>query len=104
MTFDKTIKWIQTMPRGTTIVVCMSASLLLGGWLWALEEEVNAVAEETAVAVAKVEATQATAEDTNKRIQTVDEKLDRLLEIVIEVKTKQDIANGAAPKPKKEKN
>ena len=94
------IAWLSSMPRGTTLLACVAMIATLGGWVWALDEEIDAQTTTIAVVSTKVDATQKTTEDTNEVVKDLDEKLDRLLILIIEVKVKQDIANGTAPKPK----
>lgn len=90
MTFPETVEWVKKMPRGTTIAVCMSVSMALAGWVWAIEEEVHEQETAVAVAVEKAENAEEAAQRVEDKMDKANDKLDALLVAVTKIQAEVD--------------
>jgi hypothetical protein len=88
--------WLRKAPLPVVLAISLSSTLLLSGWIWAVEGKAADAA--TAAQVA-----QESKRDQSRRIEKIDEKLDKLLEAVVELKAvSKEEKKPAVPPAKKE--
>jgi hypothetical protein len=100
---EATIKWFSLAPPIVVLTICLSAVGALSSWTYLIAHEVREQRTITAVAVEKAEAARsraesatevaaATATNVDQRLNRLEDKIDRLLEL-----------NGAQARPRRER-
>ena len=95
---DVTWEWFKTAPLPVVLAITMSGFLLLGGWVWSVDEEQDEQAAEVAVAVEKAENAEEAAQRVEEKMDKANDKLDKLLVAITIMQTKN--ADKTAAKEK----
>lgn len=74
---DETWAWFKTAP----LPVVLALTILLAGWVWAVDGKVNTVSARATVNTSKVD-------DTKERLKRIEDKVDSLLSSVAALQSK----------------
>lgn len=88
--------WLRKAPLPVVLAISLSLSAAIGTWVYAVDATATTAAKDAAVAVEGKR-------EQARRLEKIDEKLDKLLEAVVELRAEQKKAAEPAPaaKPKK---
>lgn len=90
MSFNtETWAWFKTAPLPVVLSICMSSFLILGSYAWSIDNEVKAQKTDVAVAAERAKVAAEKAKDAAETTKRVEEKIDKLLEAVIEIKVEK---------------
>lgn len=74
--------WLKAAPLPVVLLICLATTGAMGSWVWAVAAEVDEQKAKVAVAAAEGRAAVRAAQNVENRLARVEDKLDRLMEIV----------------------
>ena len=87
--YNDTWKWLKTAPLSVVLAITLSGFTVLGGWLWAVDEEQDDQAKVVAVAVEKAENAEEAAQRVEEKMDKANDKLDKLLVAITIMQTEK---------------
>lgn len=79
---DELKAWLKAAPLPVVLLICLTTTGAMGSWVWAVAGEVREQKAAVAVAAEQGKAAVRASQNVENRLARVEDKLDRLMEIV----------------------